>query len=79
MQSPIYVIGHKNPDTDSICGAIALAALKQAQGINAIPARLGHLNPETQFILNKVGVEAPVHLNTAKNTIAEIEIDRISL
>lgn len=75
MQSPIYVIGHKNPDTDSICGAIALAALKQAQGINAIPARLGHLNPETQFILNKVGVEAPVHLNTAKNTIAEIEID----
>ena len=75
MQSPIYVIGHKNPDTDSICGAIALAALKQAQGINAIPARLGHLNPETQFILDKVGVEAPIHLNTAKNTIAEIEID----
>ena len=32
MQQPIYVIGHKNPDTDSICGAIALAKLKQAQG-----------------------------------------------
>ena len=75
MKAPIYVIGHKNPDTDSICGAIALAALKQAQGINAIPARLGHLNPETQFILNKVGVEVPIHLHTAKNTLAEIEID----
>ena len=75
MQLPIYVIGHKNPDTDSICGAISLAALKQAQGINAVPARLGHINPETQFILKKVGVEAPVHLHTAKSTLSEIEID----
>ena len=75
MQQPIYVIGHKNPDTDSICGAIALAKLKQAQGINAIPARIGHLNPETEYILNKVGVTPPIHISTAKSTLSEIEID----
>lgn len=75
MQQPIYVIGHKNPDTDSICGAIALASLKQAQGINAIPARIGHLNPETEYILKKVGVTPPIHISTAKSTLSEIEID----
>ena len=75
MQQPIYVIGHKNPDTDSICGAIALAALKKAQGINAVPARIGHLNPETEYILNKVGVTPPIHISTAKSTLSEIEID----
>ena len=75
MKLPIYVIGHKNPDTDSICGAIALAELKKAMGVNAVPARLGHLNPETEFILNKVGVSAPILLDTAKITLGEIEID----
>lgn len=75
MESPVYVIGHKNPDSDSICGALALAALKQAQGQNVVAARIGHVNPETAFILKKVGVQPPVHINTAKNTLAEIEID----
>ncbi len=75
MEQPIYVIGHKNPDTDSICGAISLATLKQLQGINAIPARIGHVNPETAYILNKVGVEPPIHISTAKSTLSEIEID----
>lgn len=75
MESPVYVIGHKNPDTDSICGALALAALKRALGQNVVAARIGHVNPETAFILKKVGVEPPVHINTAKNTLSEIEID----
>ena len=75
MESPVYVIGHKNPDTDSICGALALAALKRELGQNVLAARLGHVNPETTFILNKVGVEPPLHINTAKNTLSEIEID----
>ena len=48
MSLPIYVIGHKNPDTDSICAALALAELKRQTGINATAARLGTLNPETK-------------------------------
>lgn len=75
MSQPIYVIGHKRPDTDSICAAIALSELKKELGENAVPARLGHLNPETEFVLKKVGVPKPVRISTAKNTLEEIEID----
>ncbi|MBR0060501.1 MAG: DHH family phosphoesterase, partial [Selenomonadaceae bacterium] len=45
---PIYVIGHRNPDTDSICSAIGYSHLKQALGINAVPARCGKINNETK-------------------------------
>ncbi len=79
MNQPVYVIGHKRPDTDSVCGAISLAALKQRLGENVVPARLGHLNPETKYILKKVGVPAPVKLTTAKNALEEIEIDEAVL
>ncbi|QYJ87846.1 manganese-dependent inorganic pyrophosphatase [Shewanella mesophila] len=56
---PMYVVGHKIPDSDSICGAIALAYLKNQIGEAAIPARLGELAPETAFILERFGFEAP--------------------
>jgi len=56
---PAYVVGHKVPDSDSIVGAIALAYLKNQIGEEAIPSRLGELSPETQFILDKFGFEAP--------------------
>lgn len=75
MSLPIYVIGHKNPDTDSICAALALAELKRQTGINATAARLGTLNPETKFILDKLNVNMPVLLTTARSTLEEIEID----
>ncbi|MCL1077188.1 manganese-dependent inorganic pyrophosphatase [Parashewanella spongiae] len=55
----IYVVGHKIPDSDSICGAIALAYLKNQIDEPAIAARLGEPSPETQFILDKFGFEAP--------------------
>lgn len=55
----MYVVGHKIPDSDSICGAIALAYLKNQIGEPAIAARLGELSPETAFILEKFGFEAP--------------------
>lgn len=57
-----YVIGHRNPDTDSIVSAIAYAALKRSQGLNAIAARAGKLTPQTEYILNKFGVPAPEFL-----------------
>lgn len=58
-----YVIGHKNPDTDSICSAIGLAELKRAQGMKtAVPARAGDLNPQTAFILDHFNIPSPVRL-----------------
>ncbi len=53
------VFGHKNPDTDSVCGAIALADLKKKLGEDIAPAIQGELNPESTFVLNKFGVAAP--------------------
>lgn len=58
-----YVIGHKNPDTDSICSAIGLAELKRAQGMSSvIAARAGDLNPQTAFILKHFKVPSPLLL-----------------
>ena len=58
-----YVIGHKNPDSDSICSAIAFAALKEAEGVENIKAaRAGDINPQTSFILDYFNIEPPVYL-----------------
>lgn len=53
------VVGHKNPDTDSVCAAIALSDLKTKLGEEAAPAVQGELNPESTFVLEKFGVAAP--------------------
>ncbi|MDZ7666058.1 MAG: manganese-dependent inorganic pyrophosphatase [Desulfotignum sp.] len=53
------VFGHKNPDTDSVCAAIALADLKKKLGEDIAPAVQGELNPESKFVLEKFGVAAP--------------------
>ncbi|MCP3941257.1 MAG: manganese-dependent inorganic pyrophosphatase [Desulfobacteraceae bacterium] len=53
------VFGHKNPDTDSVCAAIALADLKKKLGEDIAPAMQGALNPESKFVLEKFGVAAP--------------------
>ncbi|WDD98312.1 manganese-dependent inorganic pyrophosphatase [Thalassomonas actiniarum] len=57
---PDYVVGHKIPDSDSICSAIALSYLQTTLGKETVPARLGELSPETNFILDKFGFEAPM-------------------
>ncbi len=56
---PVYVMGHKIPDSDSIVSALSLAYLKNQIGEEAIAVRQGELNPETAFILKTFGVEAP--------------------
>ena len=61
----IYVVGHINPDTDSIASAMGYAWLLQDQGQNAIPARAGHLNPQTTWVLNHLGIEQPMLLSDA--------------
>ena len=55
----IYVVGHKSPDTDSVASAIAYAALRKAQGVDAVPVCQGALNPETALVLKQFGFAAP--------------------
>jgi Inorganic pyrophosphatase/exopolyphosphatase len=55
----VYVFGHKNPDSDTICSAIALADLKSKLGVACTATAQGELAPETKFILDKFGVAAP--------------------
>ena len=66
MKKPerIFVIGHKNPDTDSICSAIAYADIKNrtTQNKKYIPKRAGQINEETRYVLNRFGVQPPAYL-----------------
>ncbi len=69
------VIGHKNPDTDSICSAICYAALKsKITGKEYVPSRAGHVNEETQYVLNYFNVEAPQLIESVKTQVKDIEI-----
>jgi manganese-dependent inorganic pyrophosphatase len=66
MTDQIFVIGHVNPDTDSIASAMGYAwLLRERDGLNAIPARAGALNPQTAWVLKTLGLEAPVLLTDA--------------
>ena len=58
----IFVIGHRNPDTDSVVSAIAYAYLKRQQGCDCVPARAGRLTPQTEYILKRFGVRFPVFM-----------------
>jgi manganese-dependent inorganic pyrophosphatase len=63
MEKTLYVIGHRNPDTDSIAAAIAYAALKHRQGqTGVIAAMAGEPNPQTRYILDRLGIAAPLFL-----------------
>jgi len=73
---PIYVFGHKNPDTDSVVSAMAYAALNNALGSNDyVAARLGHINDETAFILERFGFEPPLYMTTVRTQVRDIEFD----
>lgn len=74
--STIYVTGHKSPDTDSICSAIAYANLKKiSENIDVLPVRLGELNRETQFILDYFGVDAPTLIDNVYTQVHDITYD----
>ena len=69
------VIGHRNPDTDSICSAICYANLKQAvTGEEYMPARAGHVSGETQFVLDYFGAEEPQLVEDVRTQVRDIEI-----
>ena len=71
----VYVTGHKHPDTDSIAAAIGYAFYKRANGIKAIPCRLGKLSAETKYLLERFGFEQPMLLDDARYKLGEITLD----
>ena len=71
----VYVIGHKNPDTDSICSAIAYADLRQkVTGQVHEAKRAGHVNDETAYVLDRFGVEAPKLLTDVRLQVRDLDI-----
>ncbi len=71
-----YVCGHRNPDTDSIVAAISYAALYNMLGENDyVPARLGHLNDETKFLMERFGFEPPMMISSVRTQIRDVEFD----
>lgn len=73
--SKVFVTGHKNPDTDSICSALSYAALKQAQGVEAVAVRLGDVNKETKYALDYFQVEAPELIASVEEKQAVMLVD----
>lgn len=66
------IFGHKNPDTDTICSAIAYADLKNKLGVDAEPVRLGDINGETQFALEKFDAELPRFVDEVSKETNEV-------
>lgn len=77
MEDIIYITGHKNPDTDSICSAIAYSEYKKKTGVHAVAARLGEISRETEFVLNYFGVPIPEFLPTVRTQISDLNIDNV--
>lgn len=71
---PVYTIGHRNPDTDSICSAIGYAHLKQALGENVVPARAGKVNEETKYALEHFQVDKPLLLTDLYPRVKDITL-----
>ena len=75
----VYILGHRNPDTDSICSAIAYADLKNREkdGNKYIAARAGQINPETEYVLKKFGVRQPGYLSNIGTRVRDMEIRKV--
>ena len=75
-QEKIFVIGHKNPDTDSICSAIAYCDIKNrtSQHQKFIPKRAGQINEETEYVLNRFGVQPPGYLSNIGTQVKDMDI-----
>jgi len=79
IKNTIYIIGHKNPDSDSICSAIAYADYKNSNpDMDAMPVRLGEINRETKFILDYFGVETPKLMETIRLSVEDLNFDNIA-
>ena len=73
---PIYVTGHKNPDTDSIVAAMAYAALRNAVGDREYEAAcLGRVSDETEMVLKKFGFQPPKRINNMYTQVQDLDFD----
>ncbi len=72
----IFIFGHRNPDTDSVCSCISLSYLKNKLGQNTVPRVLGHINKESKFVLDYFGVKEPEYLNDVKVQLRNIEYNK---
>ena len=80
MKELVYVSGHRNPDTDSICSAIGYAyLLKALDRYNAIPVRLGEVNRETEYVLKRFHIENPMLLKTVKQKVEDLNYDKVTV
>lgn len=72
----VYVVGHKNPDTDSICSAIAYADFKTktTHGKRFIPKRAGQINKETEFVLKRFGMDIPEFILDVGVQVRDLEM-----
>lgn len=74
----IHVIGHINPDTDSVCSALAYASLKRkVTGKNYVAKRAGQINSETRFVLQKFGIAEPDYLSDVRTQVFDIDVDQV--
>ena len=75
MPKSVFIIGHKNPDTDSICAAIAYSYLKNtlSTGENYVPKKAGSLNEETRYVLNRFNVPEPETVTDVGAQLSDIE------
>ena len=73
----VYVVGHRNPDTDAVVSAMAYAALRNAAGDrNYVAGRLDHLSDETKRMLAKFGFQSPVRIKDVRTQVSDIEFDK---
>lgn len=80
MNEVVYVSGHVNPDSDSICSAIGYAYLMNAiHRYQAIPVRLGEVSRETEYILKRFQIEAPMLLKTVKQKVEDLNYDKVTV
>lgn len=78
MEKEIIIVGHKNPDSDSICSAIAYAQLKNQQGGGSyVPKRAGEINKETAFVLDYFGVKEPDFLSDIRCRVRDIDYKKV--
>lgn len=72
-----YIFGHRNPDTDSICAAISYSYLKNQLGEDCEPRRLGEIQRETQFILDRFRISPPALLDNVKIQVKDLQYTKI--
>lgn len=72
MEDTIFIFGHRNPDTDSVCSAISLSYLQNSLGLNTEPRILSSINEETKYVLKKFQMKTPQLLNDVRLQVKDV-------